>query len=56
MKTFRITIYLDEVKAVDDDEETLRDAAKEALRKALIDDETGEQNLDFEADEIEEEF
>lgn len=56
MKTFRVTVYLDDVKAADDDEDTIRDATREALRAALIDDETGEQDLDFDAEEIEEEF
>lgn len=54
MKNFRVTVYLNDVKAVDDDEDTLKDAVKDALRMALIDDEAGEQELDYHAEEIEE--
>ena len=56
MKTFRVTIHLNEVKAADDDDETVKEAVRSALQTALRDDDTGEEDLDFSVEEIEEEF
>lgn len=56
MKTFRVTIHLNDVKASDDDDETVKEAVKGALQAALRNDDTGEEDLDFNVEEIEEEF
>lgn len=56
MKKFRITIHLPEVEAEDDDSDTVKEAVKNALNRKMLQDDAGEEELEFEAEEIEDDF
>ena len=51
---FKVTVLLDDIVAEGDDEESFREAVKDALREALEDDDNGEREIIFYAKEVEE--
>lgn len=51
MKTYKVIIFLGEIDA--DDEDSLKDAIKEAMAIALEKDDNGEEDIDFDAEELE---
>jgi hypothetical protein len=52
-RTFRVTVLLNCVTAEGDDEESLKEAVKDALLQAIESDDRGEDELNFRAKEIE---
>jgi hypothetical protein len=56
MKTFKITVFLSDIVGDDTDEESFRETVKEALLVACDLDDSGEEDLEFIAEEIEEDF
>lgn len=52
-RTFKVIVLLNNVTAEGDDEESLKEAVKEALLEAVENDDAGEQELDFNAEEVE---
>jgi len=56
MKKFRVTIHLEEVEAEDDDSQTVKEAVKSALNRKMLQDDSGDEEFEFEAEEIEDYF
>lgn len=50
--TFKVTVTLRSVVADGDDQESLKEAIKEALLEAVENDDAGEADLEFEAEEV----
>lgn len=55
-RVINITVFLDGVKYKGDDETTLKETVKSALRDALDADDNGESDIDFSVDETEEDL
>jgi hypothetical protein len=51
-RTFKVMVCLDKVTAEGDDEESLKEAVKDALYTAIEADDDGEEELDFTFDEV----
>ncbi len=51
-RTFKVTVFV-EVTAEGDDEESLKEAVKEAIMQAVENDDVGEGELDFVAEDTE---
>lgn len=51
-RTFKVTVILREITAEGDDEESLKESVKEALLEAVENDDAGEQDLEFQAEEV----
>ena len=56
MKSYKITLFLGEIEGDVTDEESFKDAIKEAMVAAIELDDSGDERLDFLAEEVEEEF
>lgn len=50
--TFKVMVFLTNVTADGDDEDSLKEAVKDALLKAVEADDSGEEELDFNAEEV----
>lgn len=55
-RTFKITVVLKSVTAEGDDEESLKESVKDALLLAIENDDTGEEDIDFNAEELDEDL
>lgn len=55
-RVINVTVFLDGVKYKDNDETSLKEIVKSALRDALDADDNGESDIDFAVDETEEEL
>lgn len=56
MKTYNVTIQLENVVLDDEDEESLKESVKEAVQMAIEMDDDGEEDLVFTAEEDGEDF
>ncbi len=53
MKTYKVTVFLGKIQVDDSDEELLKESIKEAMQAAIDLDDSGDDELDFIAEEEE---
>lgn len=56
MKTYKVTVFLNDVMGDDSDEESFKEAVKDAIQLAVDLDDNGDEELLFEAEEVDEDF